>query len=73
MSAKDYQLVVSALGGVPYITKKPKKERGVMLDDRIRVPESNFIGAIIAWARGKRMKEIVLTEDGKEIATINFS
>lgn len=56
MPAKDYQLIVSALMGTPYIAKKSKRDKSTMLDDRRQVPQSEFIQAIIYWAQG-RLKE----------------
>ncbi len=50
MAAKDYELTISALGGKPYICKITKG-KDVMGDDRIEVPKSVFIGAMVEWLR----------------------
>jgi hypothetical protein len=58
--ADDYKLVVSGLGGVPYISKVSKAKQkglkegtGVMLSDRRQIPEEEFINALLQWAMAK--------------------
>lgn len=41
MSAKDYHLVVGNFGTI-YISKLSKREKGVMLNDRVEVPKNIF-------------------------------
>lgn len=75
MPASNYKLRVSALMGTVYITKVAKNNN-VMLDDRIEVPESEFIKAILDWSESKIEKgdnEVsIKNSTGKEIAFIKL-
>jgi hypothetical protein len=70
--ADNYRLVVSAVAGIPYITRISKKNTQVMTDDRREIPKSEFIPAVIEWTKsqlneGEDTLILFTMKDGKRI------
>lgn len=75
MPAKDYQLMVANFGTV-YIGKQSKKNKHVMLDDRVEVPKSHFIQHIMQWTEAtleNGCRELEIKDStGKVVMEINL-
>lgn len=76
MSAKDYKLVVSGLGGVAYLAKVSKTDPHLMLSDRVKLDDSVCLQFIEEFAKHKITEERSImeckTEDGRLIYEIRF-
>lgn len=73
MAAKNYKLMVSALGGKVYIGKTTNTPH-VMSSDRVVVPEEEFINAVLQYVVAKLKKgdsELeITTEKGEPCLSI---
>ncbi len=75
MSAENYHLAVSGLGGKPYITKVSKADHRIMTNDRREVPKGEFIQAIMDWTIkqiDKGSDTLNITIGGKVVAEIKI-
>jgi len=75
MAAKDYELAVTGLTNTVWICKPSKKQKGLMTDDRAKVPENHFIGIVLEWANGKIKEDeetLNITVDGVVVAEIKL-
>ena len=76
MSAKDYTLAVTPLTNTVWITKTSKKNPNLMTNDRAKVDESVFIGAILQWIDNKLDEgedTLSITEGGKVVAELKIN
>ena len=72
---QDYSLLVSGLGGTVYIAKKTKQPN-IMSADRVKVPEGEFINAVVTWAVSKIQKgkgALVIQDEDGPIAEITIT
>lgn len=73
--ADNYKLAASPLTGTVYISKISKKYPNCMTSDRRKVDESEFIIAILEWAKHKKDNKdhiVTITSDGKPYAEIKL-
>lgn len=72
---QDYSLLVSGLMGTVYIAKKTKQPN-IMSADRVKVPEGEFIDAVVTWAVARVKKgedTLVIEDDNGPIAEITIT
>lgn len=74
--AEHYRLVVSGLGGTPYISKISSGNKNLMLSDRREVPAHEMFKAIEEFAKGQIDEGCnvlqVKTESGRLVYEIKF-
>lgn len=57
MAAKDYEILISALGMTPYFTKVNKRNPNLMLEDRRKITEGEILMLIDCYMRNKCQDE----------------
>ena len=57
MAAKDYEILISALGMTPYFTKVNKRNPNLMLEDRRKITEGEILMLIDCYMKNKCQDE----------------
>ena len=57
MAAKDYEILISALGMTPYFTKVNKRNPNLMLEDRREITNGEILMLIDCYMRNKCQDE----------------
>ena len=57
MAAKDYEILISALGMTPYFTKVNKRNPDLMLEDRRKITDGEILMLIDCYMKNKCQDE----------------